>query len=82
MSATQRMLSFLQKTEGYNSFSTAQARNYFGIQNVAARIYDLRQKGHPIYTNVRTRRDGSKVAVYRLGTPSRAIRSVLNGGRS
>ncbi len=73
-SAKQKMLNFLTKDEGRNTFSTAQARNYFGIENVAARIHELRQDGYPIYTNVRTRSDGTPVCVYRLGKPSKAYR--------
>lgn len=73
-SAKQRLLNFLSKDEGYNTFSVAQAQSRFGIKNVAARISELREDGYPIYTNMRTRADGSKVAVYRLGTPSRSLK--------
>jgi len=75
MSAKQRLLNFLSKKDGYNTLSVAQARARFGIQNVAARISELRQEGYAIYTNMKTRGDGSKVAVYRLGTPSKSFKA-------
>lgn len=71
----QRMLSFLQKTEGYNTFSIAQGRKRFGIQNVSARIAELREDGHAIYTNIVKNGNGENVAVYRLGTPTKNKRS-------
>jgi len=70
MSTKSRVLSFLKKTSGRNTFSAAQARNYFGIQNVAPVVTALRNEGHAIYLNTRKRADGSTVKVYRLGTPS------------
>jgi len=60
LSAKQRLINFLSKKDGYNTLSTAQARARFGIQNVSARIDELRQEGHVIYTNTKTRADGSK----------------------
>ena len=72
-SAKERMLSFL--TNGYD-ITTNQARTRFGIQNVAARVYDLREDGFPIYTN-RKNINGHRVSVYRLGTfPKRARTST------
>jgi predicted transcriptional regulator len=83
LSAKQRLINFLSKKEGYNTLSTAQARARFGIQNVSARIDELRQEGHVIYTNTKTRADGSKVAVYRLGTPTKAmVRAAIKSGYS
>ncbi len=83
LSAKQRILNFLTKREGYNTLSVAQARARFGIQNVAARIDELRQEGHCIYTNTKRRSDGSKVSVYRLGTPTKAmVRAALKAGYS
>jgi hypothetical protein len=75
VSAKQRMLETLTKTTGYNTFSTAQARSRFGIKNVAARIAELRKEGYAIYTNLRNRGNGTKVAVYRLGKPSRSFKA-------
>ena len=82
-SAKTRILNFLSKKQGYNTLSVAQARARFGIQNVAARIDELRQDGHCIYTNTKRRADGSKVSVYRLGTPTKAmVRAAIKGGFS
>jgi len=75
LSAKQRMLRTLAKTTGYNTFSVAQGRSRFGVKNVSARIAELRQEGYPIYTNIRTRGDGSKVSIYRLGKPSKSMRA-------
>jgi len=74
LTAKQKLLNFLSKTDGFNTLSVAQARARFGIQNVTARIHELRNEGYPIYTNTRSRGDGSKVAVYRIGTPSREMK--------
>jgi len=68
-----RVLSFLQKTSGRNTFSAAQAVNYFGTTNISATISTLRNEGYAIYLNTRRRADGSAVKVYRLGTPSMAF---------
>ena len=83
LSAKQRILNYLSKSEGYNTLSVSQARARFGIQNVAARIDELRQEGHCIYTNTKRRGDGSKVSVYRIGTPTKAmVRAAIRGGYS
>lgn len=83
LSAKQKMLNFLSKSEGYNTLTTAQARARFGITNVAARIDELRQEGNVIYTNTKTRGDGSKVASYRIGKPTKAmVRTALKAGYS
>ena len=68
-SAKTRMLNYLKS--GYD-ITTDQARSRFGIENVAARVYDLREDGYPIYTN-RKNINGERALVYRLGTfPKRA----------
>lgn len=83
VSAKQRILNFLSKNEGYNTLSVAQARARFGIQNVSARIDELRQEGHCIYTNTKRRSNGTKVSVYRLGTPTKSmVRAAIRGGYS
>ena len=73
ISAKQRMLNTLRKTEGYNTFTVAQARSRFGVQNVAQRIEELRQEGNVIYTNTRKLQDGRKISFYRLGTPRKSL---------
>ena len=83
LSAKQRMLNALSKPEGYNTFTVEQARRRFGIQNVSARIDELRQEGHVIYTNYRKNSDGVKVAYYKMGKPTKAlVRAALKAGYS
>ena len=83
ISAKEKILNYLSKTEGYNTLSVAQARARFGIQNVSARVDELRQEGHVIYTNTKSRGDGSKVAVYRMGKPTKSmVRTAINAGYS
>lgn len=57
-------------------FSVAQAKVWFGVSNVTARIHELREDGYSIYTNVRRTHDGGTRFVYRLGTPSRSMRAA------
>jgi predicted transcriptional regulator len=83
LSAKEKILKFLSKTDGYNTLTVAQAQARFGIQNVSARIEELRNEGHVIYTNMKTRGDGSKVASYRLGKPTKAlVRAAYAAGYS
>jgi hypothetical protein len=83
LSAKQKMLNALTKTEGYNTFTTEQARRRFGVKNVAARIEELRKEGHCIYTNYKKSDAGSKVASYRLGKPTKAlVQAAIKAGYS
>lgn len=82
-SAKQKILNYLSKKDGYNTLTVAQARARFGIQNVSARIEELRKEGHCIYTNTVSRGDGSKVKSYRIGAPTKAmVRAALANGYS
>jgi len=82
LSAKEKMLAALKQTSGYNTFTTKQAQRRFGITNVSARIDELRQEGHVIYTNTKVV-DGQKVSFYRLGTPTKAlVRAALSSGYS
>lgn len=72
LSAKQKMLNALKQPSGYNTFTVAQAQRRFGITNVTARIDELRQEGHCIYTNTKSV-DGKKVKFYRLGTPTKSL---------
>ena len=75
------MLNALSKPEGYNTFTVEQARRRFGVQNVSARIDELRQEGHVIYTNSKYNADGVKVASYRLGKPTKVlVRAAIQAG--
>lgn len=83
LSAKQKILNYLSKTEGYNTLTVAQARARFGVQNVSARIHELRKEGYVIYTNTKTRGDGTKVKSYRRGTPTKAlVKAALANGFS
>ena len=83
LSAKQRMLNALSKPEGYNTFTVEQARRRFGIQNVSARIDELRQEGNVIYTNYKKNADGVKVAYYKMGKPTKAlVRAAIKAGYS
>jgi len=73
MTTKEKMLAALSKTDGYNNFTTAQARARFGITNVAARINELREDGHAIYTNSKTLANGRKISFYRLGQPTKRM---------
>ena len=73
MSAKNKILAYLSKEGTYNTLTTAQAQAKFGIQNVGARINELREDGHAIYLNQRTLADGRKVQFYRLGTPTKRM---------
>ena len=82
-SVKQRMLDFLKKTEGYNTFTVKQAQARFGVKNVSARIEELRKEGHCIYTNTKKLADGRRISYYRLGTPSKAlVQAAIRGGYS
>ena len=82
-SAKTKILNYLNKTSGYNTLTVAQARARFGITNVSARIDELRQEGHCIYTNKRTLEDGRKITYYRMGTPTKAmVKAALKSGYS
>jgi predicted transcriptional regulator len=83
LSAKERMLAALKQQSGYNTFTTAQAQRRFGISNVSARIDELRQEGHCIYTNTKVDSTGRKVSYYRLGTPTKSmVKAALRAGYS
>lgn len=81
LTSKEKIVKFLSKSTGTNTFTTAQAQSWFGVENVAARIAELRQEGYPIYTNTRVREDGTKKYFYRLGKPSKSFKRQckLNG---
>ena len=82
LSAKEKMLVALNQTSGYNTFTVKQAQRRFGIQNVSARIEELRKEGHCIYTNTKVV-GGKKVASYRLGTPTKSlVQAALSAGYS
>jgi hypothetical protein len=82
LSAKEKMLVALKQEAGYNTFTVKQAQRRFGIQNVSARIEELRKEGHCIYTNTKVV-GGKKVASYRLGAPTKAmVQAALSAGYS
>ena len=83
LTAKQKMLKTLEKTTGYNTFTTKQAQSRFGITNVSARVAELRQDGHCIYTNTRQHEDGRTITFYRMGSPTKAlVKAALSAGYS
>jgi len=74
VSAKDRMLKALKKG---GTFTVKQARSRFGVQNVSQRIQELREEGWPIYTNVKSRIDGTKFNFYRMGIPNAEMRSGI-----
>ena len=83
LSAKARMLAALKQTSGYNTFTVAQAQRRFGVQNVAARIEELRKEGYCIYTNSKKTENGNTVKYYRMSTPTRKlVQAALKGGFS
>ena len=66
----------------YNTLTVSQARARFGIENVSARINELREEGFAIYTNTKTLEDGRKIKFYRLGSPSARYLRNLHAGRT
>lgn len=87
MSAKSKVLSYLSKTDGYNTLTANKMQSIFGVANPSATINELRNEGHAIYLNSRVV-NGEKVSFYRLGTPTKrmvaagisALRS--HGGRA
>lgn len=57
---------FLSYLESGKSITANEARNMFGVENVADMVYRLRNQGVPVYTN----RTESNSFEYRLGSPS------------
>lgn len=63
MSSKTAILKYLSKGK---TLSTKQARTLFKIQNVAARIYELREDGQPIMTHMQPTKSGRNKAIYQL----------------
>ena len=72
LSAKEKIAKYLATNET-RGLTVSQARARFGIQNVSARIEELRKEGHAIYLNSRINANGNKVSFYRLGTPTKRI---------
>jgi hypothetical protein len=72
--STRRILAFLQNG---GNITPNQARTKFGVQNVSARVSELRKAGYPVYLNTRKTNNGKTIKVYQLGTATR--RTVIAG---
>lgn len=73
MNVKEKILKFLSKDSTYNTLTVAQARARFHIQNVTARIDELRKEGHSIYTNKKHLGNGRVITFYRLGQPTKQV---------
>jgi Helix-turn-helix domain len=66
------MLTQMEKVRNYleagRTLTSAEARARFGIANLSARIYDLRQEGMVIGTEAYTRKNGAKAVKYVMRT--------------
>lgn len=66
MNQTRKLLNFLKSGK---TISATQAEGMFGIQNVSARVSELREQGHCVYTNV----SKNGVTNYRIGRPTKRM---------
>ena len=66
LSTKDRMWSVLTKETGRNTFTVNQARKWFGISNVSARIAEMRQDGYNILTLTKVNREGKRTNYYSL----------------
>jgi predicted ArsR family transcriptional regulator len=79
--ATQKILNYLRNKE--NFLTVRRARDRFGIQNVAARVKELREDGYYICTGTKRAKNGRTVSFYHLSEPSRVVvRAALQAGYS
>ena len=80
LSAKEKIAKYFATNET-RGLTVSQARARFGIQNVSARIEELRKEGHVIYTNTKTRADGTRFHLYRMGKPTKAlVRAAIAAG--
>lgn len=73
--ARTRILEFLKTGR---DITTRQAQNRFGIQNVSARVSELRQSGFAVYCNTKVTKAGNTIRTYRLGRPTREVIAAGN----
>lgn len=69
MTQNEKLLNFFRSGK---NLTESQAEGLFGIQNLSARVAELRAEGHAIYTN----KLKSGTTAYRLGTANRAMVSA------
>ena len=63
---TSQTASILYHLENHGSLTAIEALELFSCFRLAARVADLREAGHAIQTEMRTMKDGKKIAVYSL----------------
>ena len=73
MSVKSKVLAYLSKDSAYNTLTAAKMQSVFGVANPSATINELRKEGNAIYLNTRINANGSKVAFYRLGKPTKRM---------
>jgi Helix-turn-helix domain len=69
MTKTERLISYLNSGR---RITAADARRIFGMNNLSARINELRTAGFCVYTN----RPANGTTNYRIGQPTKAIVSA------
>ncbi len=79
MSVKNKIVNYLAKNR---TLTVNQARAMFGVNNVTARIHELRSEGYTIYSNRKVKRNGNRVTTYRLGIPSERYLANLDAGRT
>jgi len=73
MTTKSKVLAYLSKDSAYNTLTAAKMQSVFGVANPSATINELRKEGNAIYLNTRINANGSKVAFYRLGKPTKRM---------
>lgn len=74
-----KVLRYLTKGQ---TLTAKQARSRFGVKNLRARIFELRENGHKIVTNPVTYRDtGATGVAYKLDTQKLDTQKRVSKGR-
>ncbi len=77
MSTKDKIIKFFKSGK---TITAAKATEKFGVKNFTARVAELREEGYPnIYANPK-KVNGRKVAVYRLGTPTKCMKRLARSG--
>jgi hypothetical protein len=68
MSLTPQAQKVLNDLQAGFSLTPSQAKAFYGVRNLCARVAELRQAGYCVYTNKRNGR-----TYYRLGSPTKRM---------
>ena len=79
LTQTEKVFNFLKSGK---TLTSAQAENKWGVQRLSARIFDLREEGHPIYSNPAVDSDGNSIVAYRMGTLTKAMKAQKRAGQT